>query len=507
MNRISQILKQYINENIPKKATNIFWQMFNGIEAMFQHLEYRLDIYKRERNILRAQYLSSLRNLAAQNGIEPVMKFPAKGIVQLQLNTKVFNTHGYPLFLPPYSVFTNKNNKLNYYYNSDKSLRIDTNSLIIPVVEGEVKQVNHVSKGNHIERIYLADENIAQDSITIDVNGEFFQQVKSFFNNENVNDNKQFVVKYSVDAQNPIVIYIKGTKFQDNLNIIYRLTSGELGNIDGVDEFETNEILNANGVLIDINDSDILIQNIFGFDYGSNGTDENSLRAGIGYNHGTNLLFDVITYTNFIGKFSTIVLQKIEVVSKTINNLYIWKKQAINESVKNIPEFVIQYQNIVRNQEYLLSNSEQINLTKIISDNEFCLASHNIFDPEICKFAFQIIFPVSDKYRESVLTEKLNELIYLEFNKFLFYKKYVVNFELKFEEFMVKNDVKIEYTIFNQKIEEDKINKKLIKPTPYIIDNSKYLPILYGNFDICDSEMKTLKLFFDINIIFKKLIH
>ena len=78
MERISTILRQYISERIPKFATNIWYQLFNAIEGAFNHIEYRLDIFKRERNILTAQHLSSLRNLAAQNGYEPVLKAAEK---------------------------------------------------------------------------------------------------------------------------------------------------------------------------------------------------------------------------------------------------------------------------------------------------------------------------------------------------------------------------------------------------------------------------------------------
>ena len=62
---IRKILQKFISDRIPQKQTNIFWQMFNGIEAMFTQLEYFLKIRKRESNMLTANYLSSLRNHAA----------------------------------------------------------------------------------------------------------------------------------------------------------------------------------------------------------------------------------------------------------------------------------------------------------------------------------------------------------------------------------------------------------------------------------------------------------
>ena len=62
-------------------------------------------------------------------------------------------------------------------------------------------------------------------------------------------------------------------------------------------------------------------------------------------------------------------------------------------------------------------------------------------------------------------------------------------------------DDTFEYTIFNQIIEENKFKEKVINPTPYIIKNDEYLPILKGNFNICDSQFNQYQLFFDINLI------
>ncbi len=62
-------------------------------------------------------------------------------------------------------------------------------------------------------------------------------------------------------------------------------------------------------------------------------------------------------------------------------------------------------------------------------------------------------------------------------------------------------------------IENEKIANRVFVNTPYIINHGNnltnlntgdcYLPILKGDFNICDSSFKTVKLFFDINIVAK----
>ena len=204
---ISTTLKKFISDKIPQKVTNVFWQMFNGIQVVFELLEYRLNINKRERNFLTAQHNSSLRHLSAQNGFEPSLKTPAKGLLKINIKAVLFNRVGYPLFLPPYSVFIDTITKLSYYYNSDKILRISDNNIIIPVVEGMVKTVQIIGNGKLIDRFYLKEDHIADKSIKIDIGGIQFAEVKSFFNNSGFNDDKQFVVKFSNDIQNPIIIH------------------------------------------------------------------------------------------------------------------------------------------------------------------------------------------------------------------------------------------------------------------------------------------------------------
>ena len=505
MDRISVILKKYISERIPQKSTNIFWQMFNGIEAMFINLEYRLDISKRERNILTAQSLASLRTLASQNGFEPKLKVPAKGLLVIKINPKLFNKSGYPLFLPPYSIFTDKLTKLNYYFNSDKTFLLSNNNLIIPVIEGEVKSISVISTGNLIEKFYLTEENIAENSISIQVNGYFFTEVKSFFDNSSANiaDDKQFIIKFSNDMQNPIIVYIKGLLLNDTINIVYRLTSGEFGNIDGKHDFETQNIINNIGTIVDIDETEISIQNLSGFEFGSNGTDENSLRASIGYNHGNDLLFDNTSYNNFLMKYSTLVIQNIinSPLEKSINNIYLLKKQCVNIETNNSKDFISQYKNIIDTKNYFLSNSEKLSLNKIIEEFEFSLSSHNIYDGKICNFAFQISMENQNdliKYNDSI-----QEIIYTEFSKFLYIKNYIFNIENSFENFMIKNNIKFEYMVFNEIIENQKINQKIDIITPYIIKHDEYLPILKGNFSICDSNFDSIKLFFDINMVSK----
>ncbi|MCK9415451.1 hypothetical protein M0Q97_02185 [Candidatus Dojkabacteria bacterium] len=499
--KLTTLFQKYISNKIPKFATNILYQVINGVEAMFTTLEYRLNISKRERNILTAQQLSSLRNLVAQNGLEPTLKIPSKGLLQMQINAKLFNRVGFPLFIKPYCVFTNKLTKIQYIYNGNKTIKLSNNKNLIPVIEGEIKTINNtITEPHYIERIYIGEDNLAEGSIIVLCNNIQFQEVKSFADNEGINNNKQFLVKFSNDAQNPIIIYIKGLNFNDVVYITYRLTFGENGNISGQQEFETDDIINSYGDEITVNDDELTIINVNGFNLGSNGTDENALRAAIGYNHGAELLFDVISYTNFINKFSTVLLQKVlsNENYKTIKNIYLSKKQIVIDN-NNVQNIIQQYKSIVTNNTYLLTSNEKINLSELIKEKEFSLTSHNLNNSNINKYALQIKF--DSKEIIDLYSDDLNKLIYLEFSKFFFIKNHQINFELLFDTFMITNNIKLEYTLFDENNEKNKIENQKYFKTSTIIIHDDYLPILKGDFNICDYQFNTFQLFSDINII------
>lgn len=496
---IKNLLKQYISSKIPQKQTNIFWQMFNGIEAMFSMLEYKLNISKRERNILTATYMSSLRNLAAANGFEPTLKIPASGIATIKVAPKLYQRAGYPLYLPAYATFTEQNTGLSYYYNANKVLRLTNDVAYIPLVEGSIETVTFTADRNGINRFYLENENIADGSVTISVDNVSFQEVKSFYDSENVNDNNQFMVKFSSQPQKPILLYVKNLKVGDIVTVSYRICSGELGNLAGKCYFETEDIIDSMGVSIEADADEIEIASLSGFSFGSNGTDANALKAAIGYNHGSVLLFDVASYRDFIGKFSNILLQdvKLESNSKTINSIYISKKQTVNLD----QDIKFQYQTIVRNAGYKFSDAELKQLSSLIEGYEYSLTSHNLRHSNVNSFAIQLMMSnQQDVYQHR---EALEQLLYAEFAKFFYDRYYVLNLELLLTDFMTAHNTKFEYIVFSQKVEEEKILKKASVSTPYIIKHDDYLPILNSNFSIADMEYQPLQLFFDINIVAK----
>lgn len=504
MSNVRQLFSNFISEKIPKKQTNIFWNLFNGIDTVFNQLELALKIYKKERNFLTATSVLSLRSLASQNGFEPKMKVPSKGILYLKVNPKLFNRVGFPLYLPPYSVIRNKTNKLNYYYDSNKSLKIENDVIFIPVIEGELFTKNELSKGNYIERIYLDSDSIAENSLSITIGETVFTKVKSFFDNENLNNNQQFVVKYSNRLETPLVIYLKGSKLNDIVNITYRLTTGEFGNIYNKTTFVTESIINSQGDLIDLSADEIEIYNTSGFNFGSNGTNINDLKASIGFNHGVNLLFDNVSYRDYLNKFSNILLQKITLSEhhKSINNIFISKQQYINTELKyQIKE---QYKKIIDFKSYLFSEKDIEELDELISENEFALTSHNTYNSEVNKFAIQILF--NNQYEVDKYTFEIENLIYVHFSKFLYDKNYQINFELVFNDFMLINNTFFEYTIFNENVESDKLTKKSELATSYIVKHDIYLPVLQGDFKISDNNFNPVNLFFDINIASKETI-
>lgn len=511
MQRISTILKQFISERIPNKATNIFFQMFNGIEAMFANLEYRLDIFKRENNILTAQHLSSLRNLAAQNGVEPTLRIPAKGVLMLRINSKLFSRVGYPLFIKPYSVFTNKITRVDYTYISDKTIRIDGNSITtyIPVVEGALKQITVDSTHDYIQRVYIDDSRVADNSVTIESNGKEFQQVRSFYDNYGLNENRQFLIKWSTNPQQPIIIYIKGHTFGQQLNITYRLTNGELGNISKTQQFETESIVDSYGSLVVPNTDEISITNVSGFTMGSNGTDENSLRSAIGFNHSQEILFDNISYRNFLSKFSTICVQdiKVDIVRKQINNIYLWKKLCFDTEPS--PNIISEYTKTIADclENGFISEVDKKNISEIISSREYCLSSHNLYGPQINQYAIQIMFDSIDDME--LHKHEIEELLYFEFSKFLYIRNHSINLENLINDYRVSNNIRLSYLLFDKRIEEQKnqiinntelklIEDELLKiETPYIIyheignklnTEGPWLPILTGKFNIITLE-------------------
>ena len=493
---IVDLLKKYISNKVPQSQTNIFYLMFNGISAAFEYVEYKLNIRKRESNILTANYESSLRSLAAENGFEPVSKIPAKGIAKMYVSPKLFSRVGFPLFLTPYSVFKDTNTNIEYYYDSDKALKIDSNNYLIPLVEGAVRTTSAISTGQYIERVYIESPDVASNSVIVSVGGVEFTEVKSFFDNEGLYDNKQFIVKFSENPQKPIVVYVKGTQLNETIEISYRISVGELGNISYDTTFTVDGIIDNYGNEISPDDSEMIITNKSGFSLGSNGTTKDALRASIGYNHGQNLLYDSVTYRQFINKYSNLMLQKIILsdYSKSINNLYLFKRQYFNIQSEDA---ISKYKEIIRRKTYLLTSTDKENLDKSMETNSFCLSSHNIFDGEINRFAVQILFETKDDVDK--FSEDLNQKIYMEFSEFLYNKDKVFDIHSFMANYMNSNNVKFEYTLFNEYDETQKLANKTAKETSYIIKHETHLPILDGSFSIADNEFNPVNLFFDIN--------
>lgn len=501
---IVDLLKKYISSKIPQTQTNIFYLMFNGISAAFEYVEYRLNIRKRESNILTANYESSLRSLAAENGFEPVSKIPAKGIVKMYVNPKLFSRVGYPLFLTPYSTFRDVNTNIEYYYDNDKSLKIDSNNYLVPLVEGSVRSMSVTSNGYYIERVYIESPDVVSNSLMVSVGGIQFTEVKSFFDNEGLYDDKQFIVKFSENPQKPIVVYIKGTNKNDTIDLTYRISIGELGNITYDTNFTIDGLIDNYGNEVVPDETEIIITNKSGFNLGSNGTTKDSLRAAIGYNHGQTLLYDSTTYSQFINKYSNLMLQKIVLseYSKSINNIFLFKKQYFNIQSEDA---ISVYKEIIRRKSYLLSANDKNNLNESLDKYSYCLASHNLFDGEINNFAIQILFETKndlDKFYED-----LEKKIYIEFSEFLYTKNKSLDLHSFMSNYMNENNVKFEYTLFNQNDEKYKLQNKTSKETSYVIKHENYLPILNGNFEIADNEFNPISLFFDINFASEETIN
>lgn len=494
---LSKIFRKYISSLIPRKQTNIFFMLFNGFDEAINYLDFKISSFKRENNILTAQDLTSLRNLAAQNGFEPKLKVPSKGIAKITISSKLFSRVGLPIYLPPYSVFINKTNNLEYYFESDKMLKIDSTEVLIPLVEGVIRNVQFMSEStnsDYIERFYLKTKALAENSINVTVNNVSYLRVKSFMDNDGVNNDKQFMIKYSNDTMNPLILYIKGCKENDIINVTYRDCSGEFGNLNFKTIFECNEFLDAKNNPISISNEEMSVVNISGFNYGSDGSDANDLRSAIGFNHGVNLLFDTKSYENFINKYSNILLQKINLSEqyKAIKYIYFSKKIYLNPELKIDEE----YQRVINFKTYLFTDNELVQFNELLEENEYCLSSHNINHSEIIKYALQIKFKLSNLSLVAINhhKEQINKLIYFEFSKFLYNKYHHINIELLFNEYMVTNKIDLEYVLFNSE-------GNIIYGENSSIQHINKLPILKGDFTIQNIDNKTLQLFNDINWI------
>jgi len=490
---VKQRFQSYLSSKVPQKLTSVLWQLFNGTIAILDYLDTKINFYIRERNLLTATQKTSLRALAASNGFEPSLKVPAQGVIKLEINQQLYSSYGSPLFLPPYSVFTCKENNLEYYFNSDKVLKLSGYVYEIPVVEGQLKTDVFNGTADFIQKIYIKETNVSENSIVVTSNGQQFVQVKSFYDNEGFNNDLQFVVKHSNDSQNPIVVYLKGTEENNRIDITYRLSFGELGNLESKCTFETEDIITSNSTAVETKEENFKCYNVSGFSYGSNGTDENALRAAIGYNHGSALLFDNTSYRNFLSKFSSLLIQdvKVDETERSINNIYLSKKQVLVDGtitdIALIPDFVVdEYKRVIQNGKYMLTQNNKDELSKILDEYEFCLSTHHIHDSQVAKYALQIKF---DNLEDKTLHESvLSKIIYFEFSKFLYNKSYTLDLDKLLKDYMVKYNVSFDFYIFCD-----------VLPTNQNLSSNVYLPILKGDFEI-----KTgIYLFNDINFVIK----
>lgn len=475
-NNVYSIFSDYISVQIPQSISNVLWTIYNGLLGVLEHLEYKVDTFIRENNFLTAQHTSSLRALAAMNGFEPSLKVPSQGIVRMQISNSLYNQYGYPLYLPPYAEFKCKDNNLTYYFSSDKPLRLTSNVYDIPLIEGSVKTQQEISKGSTIERIYILNSDVAENSVSVIVDGTPFPQVKSFFDS---GLEQAFELKFSHNIQKPLVLYIKGTKPQSVIDITYRTTLGTVGNLTSQSDFTTSDIIDASGNQVNASKTDLVTRNIWGFELASDGTSKDALRAAIGYNHSQTLLFDNLSYSRFISKYSTLRLQSITNPEDrlTHNIIRLYRKQLINVQ----EGLVASYQSCTRTKSYLLTKGQKEQLSETLKEQEYCLTTSELLDPITIKYALQIKYPSLDDmnhYRDQV-----EELVYSNFDKLL-YTDHEFSLVHLLDEF--KNSTcDIQYYIFCSE-----------EVTDSTITNSKgRLPLLQGDFYINQND----RLFCDIN--------
>lgn len=489
---IRELLEPYISSKIPRTLTNIFWNMFHGIETGLRYLDSYVKIQTRERRITTAQEVGSLRHIAATNGFEPQLKVPASGKLLLSATGKLFAKAGNTIYIPPYCEFTDKLTNIVYYYDGANIVKLSNTSVIIPVKQGIVETKQHTSLGRKLETVLIDSENIAEGSLTVfDTNTlQQFTQIQSFLDNVNYNDNKQFVLKHSSKPKSPIILYIKGTTANQQLTISYRNTHGALGNISGSATFDSSGLLNYRGEQIDFSDDDLVISNYEGFKLGSDGSDINMLRSSVGFNHGIRLLFDVASYKQYCSAYSTLYIQKVYVDDnlKSLKHIFVGRKAIFtgpSEINKNA------YNNCVTSKQYWLADSEFNQLTQTLSDNEFALSSHELHKSEITRYALQITFATNDDRLKH--QSELELAIYEQFAKFLYDNGHTLNVDTFMFDFMESKGIKFEFLIFSD------FNNANTSSLTYITAVDR-LPLLQGNFNIYDKNNVPVQLY--DNIIF-----
>lgn len=486
-------LRKLVEGLIPDTQTNIFSIIINGIDAGFNSLDNMLNTFKRDRNILETENPKALRSLVAENGYEPNLLIPAKGFVILTIDSSFFNENGNEIFLPAYSKFQNKFNGLTYYYDSNIPLKLKPIN-DIPLTEGlnvvKTFTVNELEQNQLLTKVYLQHENIANKSITVSVDGVLYTETKSLINKF---DGNYFIVKYSNSIDNPMLIYVTNTNLNAVITINYKLCNGINGILTESTYFETDTFVDLNGKLIGFDSGRMsCINNLSGFNFAGNGTSIDTMKSQIGFNHNINVIYDTNSYRNFIGMYSNILLNKIKLRNnnKSINDIYISKKLLLNDSDE--------YNNYIKNDKYIFTKAELKDFSNIILENEYCLSTHNLFNAEVNKYAFQIEMLKKDDF---VYKEGIKKIIYDNFMLFLNNKNHIFDVDKEFKEYMTNNNFSFDYFMFNQEIEKTKLLNKVNYSTKYIIRNDEMLPILFGNFNVANDKYEPQQLFFDINFI------
>lgn len=486
-------LRLLLGSLVPDKKTNILSIMINGIDAGFSNLENMLTLHSRDNNILLTENVKALRTLTSGNGYEPNLFMPAKGNVTIDFRPSFFNKHGSNIYIAPYAKFRNQSNGLEYYFDSGNPLKLNFNNINVGLTEGRLRKVQlesteSTSNNDELHKVYLTENNIVDGSIKVVVNGRTFKEVKSLIGNTG---SDVFIMKFSTRINNPIVLYINNTEINDIIDIRYRICNG----IDGIianeeSVFECSDFINGDGKKIDFDDT-ILIKYQNGFKFAGIGTSVDTMKSQIGYNHNNGIIFDTNSYREFISKFSNVLLNdiKLHVDNKSINDIFISKKLFLHNDDS--------YRDAVRTDKYKFSKIEIKNFSEIINDNEYCLSSHNLFNADTTKYAFQLKLKYEDLHHQ----EPLKALVFAHFRTFMNNKNHTVNIDKLFNDYMIANKIIFTYVMFNEKVEKTKLVNKSNQVTDYIITNNSSLPILYGNFDIANINYEPHRLMFDMNFV------
>lgn len=312
--RVTQILNRLLPSRILSKA-NIFNLTLDLAQDFTNMMMFYIEDSLQESNILVAEKESSVRGLAALTGHKATRAISSRGVIKCSLK------QGLQLITPKLVlsnvVVINESNKLQYTakINGDvKEVPTSVQSFELELIEGEIKTSRFVATGEKLYTIRLDDTRAIENyDIVVKIDSDIWKKHDNLY--ELGSNNKGYVTKNGIENQVDIVFGddVHGLVPAEGsvINVSYRLTNGEFGNLQGNEIFNVSSgVYDANGNEIDIAEYiDVTIQS--GFSLGSNGEDIELTRTLAGHHSRAHVLLRPENVKAYLSRLS--ILSQIDV--------------------------------------------------------------------------------------------------------------------------------------------------------------------------------------------------